>query len=85
MFLVLALDVAGVQVGFVRSHLELLRDPGFHLVGVAAELLQGVGLAELGALIDQGVLEQLPAEWRNQKCIIISILIFERAEYSIKS
>ena len=54
------LDVGGVLVGLVGGRLQLLADPGLDLVHVAAELLQGLGLAQLGALLDHLGLQAKP-------------------------
>ena len=56
------LDVGGVLVGLVGGRLQLLADPGLDLVHVAAELLQGLGLAQLGALLDHLGLQAEPPE-----------------------
>ena len=56
------LDVGGVLVGLVGGRLQLLADPGLDLVHVTAELLQGLGLAQLGSLLDHLGLQAEPPE-----------------------
>ena len=61
------LDVGGVLVGLVGGRLQLLADPGLDLVHVAAELLQRLGLAQLGALLDHLGLQAKPPVERGVK------------------
>ena len=52
MFLMLALDVAWIEVRFIGSDLDLFWDPCFYFISISAELLQGVGFTKLGTLLN---------------------------------
>lgn len=63
----LYLDVGGILVGLVGGGLQLLADPGLDLIHVTAELLQGLRLAQLGALFNHlGLQPAPPAGWKAQ-------------------
>lgn len=54
------LDVSWILVRFICCSLQFLTDPSLDLIHVSAELLQGLGLTKLRALIDHLGLQTAP-------------------------
>ena len=82
MFLVLGLNVCGVLVVLLLCQLHLLQHPVLDLVGVAGELLQRLALAQLGTLLDQGLLQLLPA---GQNLVLLACGVKGQRSTRVKS
>ena len=55
------LDVWRILVALLKRHGQLLRDPDLHLVNITRELLEVLHLSQLGAVLQQLLLQTSPA------------------------